>query len=250
MHKFFTPAHLFSETHATIEGDDVKHIYKVLRISPGEKVVINNLQGEEFLGQVEEVNKKEVIIKIIEPMDINNESPLNIYLFQGLPKAAKMDLIVQKCTELGIKEIIPIITERVDVKLKGEFKKLDRLQRIALEASKQSKRTVIPAVKEPLEFEAMLLEIEKMDLTVVPYENATGFGVKNMASKIENTKEIKNIGIIIGPEGGFESEEIETLKAKGAHIVTLGPRILRTETAGFTCLSLLQYELGDIGGKV
>lgn len=249
MHKFFTPAHLFSETHATIEGDDVKHIYKVLRISPGEKVVVNNLQGKEFLGQVEEVNKKEVIIKIIEPMDINNESPLNIYLFQGLPKAAKMDLIVQKCTELGIKEIIPIITERVDVKLKGEFKKLDRLQRIALEASKQSKRTIIPEVKEPEEFEAMLLAIEKMDLVVVPYENATGFGIKNMVSKIKNTKEIKNIGIIIGPEGGFESEEIETLKAKGANIVTLGPRILRTETAGFTCLSLLQYELGDVGGK-
>ncbi|SHI37845.1 16S rRNA (uracil1498-N3)-methyltransferase [Clostridium cavendishii DSM 21758] len=250
MHKFFTPANLFTETHATIEGDDVKHIYKVLRITQGEEVVVNNLEGKEFLGQVEEVNKKEVLVKLLKPMDINNESSLNVYLFQGLPKAAKMDLIVQKGTELGIKEIIPIITDRVDVKLKGEFKKLDRLQRIALEACKQSKRTFIPNVKEPIEFSDMVVRLKEMDLVVVPYENATGYGVKSMMNTLQNKESIKNIGIVIGPEGGFEQTEINNLKDEGAHIVTLGPRILRTETAGFTCLSLLQYELGDIGGKV
>ena len=249
MHKFFTPANLFTDTHATIEGEDVKHIYKVLRIETGEKVVINNLEGKEFLGQVEEVNKKEVIVKILEPMETNNESPLNIYLFQGLPKAAKMDLIVQKGTELGIKEIIPTITERVDVKLKGEFKKLDRLQRIALEACKQSKRTMIPKVNEPIEFKEMTEKIKSMDLVVVPYENATGYGIRNMMKEI-NSLNIRNIAIIIGPEGGFEEFEIENLRDKGAHIVTLGPRILRTETAGFTCASLLQYELGDVGGNI
>lgn len=249
MHKFFTPANLFTDTHATIEGEDVKHIYKVLRIEAGEKVVINNLEGKEFLGQVEEVNKKEVIIKILEPMETNNESPLNIYLFQGLPKAAKMDLIVQKGTELGTKEIIPVVTERVDVKLKGEFKKLDRLQRIALEACKQSKRTMIPKVNEPIEFNEMIEKIKNMDLVVVPYENATGYGIRNMMREI-NPLNIKNIAIVIGPEGGFEEFEIEDLRDKGAHIVTLGPRILRTETAGFTCATLLQYELGDVGGNI
>ena len=249
MHKFFTPANLFTDTHATIEGEDVKHIYKVLRIETGEKVVINNLEGKEFLGQVEEVNKKEVIVKILEPMETNNESPLNIYLFQGLPKATKMDLIVQKGTELGIKEIIPIITERVDVKLKGEFKKLDRLQRIALEACKQSKRTMIPKVNEPIEFKEMIEKIKSMDLVVVPYENATGYRIRNMMKEM-NPLNIRNIAIIIGPEGGFEEFEIENLRDKGAHIVTLGPRILRTETAGFTCASLLQYELGDVGGNI
>jgi 16S rRNA (uracil1498-N3)-methyltransferase len=249
MHKFFTPANLFTDTHATIEGDDVKHIYKVLRIEAGEKVVINNLEGKEFLGQVEEVNKKEVVIKILEPMETNNESPLNIYLFQGLPKASKMDLIVQKGTELGIKEIIPVVTERVDVKLKGEFKKLDRLQRIALEACKQSKRTMIPKVNEPIEFDEMIKKFENMDLVVVPYENATGYGIRNMMKKI-NPLNIRNVAIVIGPEGGFEEFEIENLRDKGAHIVTLGPRILRTETAGFTCAALLQYELGDVGGNI
>lgn len=144
MHKFFTPAHMFSDTHAKITGEDVKHIYKVLRVKAGEKVVVNNLESEEFLGEVEEVNKQEVSIKILEKLDVNNESNLNITLFQGIPKSAKMDLIVQKCVELGVSEIIPTITDRVDVKLKGEFKKLDRLNKIALEACKQSKRTVIP----------------------------------------------------------------------------------------------------------
>ncbi|MGL4742375.1 MAG: RsmE family RNA methyltransferase, partial [Sarcina sp.] len=136
MHKFFTKAELFTDTHAFIQGDDVKHIYKVLRVTKGEKVAINNLCGEEFLGEIEEVNKQEVIVKILEKLETNNESNLEIYLFQGMPKATKMDLIVQKGVELGIRGFIPVITNRVDVKLKGEFKKLDRLNKIALEASK------------------------------------------------------------------------------------------------------------------
>lgn len=249
MHKFFTPIELFTDTHATIIGEDVKHIYRVLRVTEGEKVVVNNLNGEEFLGEVEEVNKQEVSIKILEKLDINNESNLNITLFQGLPKAAKMDLIVQKCVELGINKIVPTITHRVDIKLKGEFKKLDRLNKIAQEASKQSKRTIIPKVESPIEFNEALKTMESLDLIVVPYENATGFGIKSMVQKLD-LNDIKSIGIMVGPEGGFEEEEIELLKSKGANIVTLGPRILRTETAGFTCTAILQYELGDVGGNI
>lgn len=249
MHKFFTPMELFTDTHATIIGEDVKHIYRVLRVTQGEKVVVNNLNGEEFLGEVEDVNKQEVSIKILEKLDINNESNLEITLFQGLPKAAKMDLIVQKCVELGINKIVPTITHRVDIKLKGEFKKLDRLNKIAQEASKQSKRTIIPRVESPIEFNEALKIMEALDLIVVPYENATGFGIKSMVQK-SNLNDIKSIGIMVGPEGGFEEEEIELLKSKGANIVTLGPRILRTETAGFTCTAILQYELGDVGGNI
>ncbi len=249
MHKFFTPMELFTDTHATIIGEDVKHIYRVLRVTQGEKVVVNNLNGEEFLGEVEDVNKQEVSIKILEKLDINNESNLNITLFQGLPKASKMDLIVQKCVELGINKIVPTITHRVDIKLKGEFKKLDRLNKIAQEASKQSKRTIIPTVENPIEFTNAIKSMEDLDLIVVPYENATGFGIKSMTKALDLSK-VKNIGIMVGPEGGFEEEEIEILKSKGANIVTLGPRILRTETAGFTCIAILQYELGDVGGKV
>lgn len=247
MHKFFVQKQNFVNNTAIIEGDDVKHIYKVLRLEPGEKVSINDLEGKEYLGRIEEVNKNKVIVSLLEELPVNNESPVNVYLYQGLPKSSKMDLIVQKATELGVKEITPIITERVVVKSElGEFKKVDRWNRIALEACKQCKRTLIPRINTPIEFEELISNLEAVDLVIVPYENETGFGIKNLIADIK--KEVKNIAIIIGPEGGFEEEEIERFKALGAYIVTLGPRILRTETAGFVCASLLLYELGDMGG--
>ena len=252
MHKFFTPKEFINGDVAKIIGDDVKHIYKVLRISEGEKVVLNNCEGAEYLAKVTNVSKQEVLLEIIEKLDLNNESDIKIYLFQGLPKSQKMDLIVQKGTELGITEFIPTITHRVDVKLKGEFKKLDRLNRIALEAAKQSKRSIVPRVIEPLEFEDVLGKINDLDLFIVPYENAENFGVKTLINKIrseEKASDIKSVGIFVGPEGGIEEEEIEKLKETGAHIVTLGKRILRTETAGFVATALIQYELSDLGGN-
>ena len=252
MHKFFTPKELINGDVAKIIGDDVKHIYKVLRISEGEKVTLNNCEGVEYLGRVKSVSKQEVLIDILEELESNNESDVNIYLFQGLPKSQKMDLIVQKGTELGITEFIPTITHRVDVKLKGEFKKLDRLNRIALEAAKQSKRSIIPKVLEPIEFDEVLEKINSLDLLIVPYENANNFGIKTLINELRkenNIDNIKNIGIFVGPEGGIEEYEIERLKDKGAYIVTLGKRILRTETAGFVATSLIQYELSDLGGN-
>lgn len=254
MHKFFTEPHNISETEGRILGDDVKHIYKVLRLSEGEEVVLNNCEGIEYLGEIETITKSEVIVKIIKRLDINNESKVKVHLFQGLPKGQKMDLIVQKGTELGVSEFIPVTTARVDVKLKGEFKKLDRLNRIALEACKQSKRSVIPQVKEVIDFNEAISELKKMDLIIVPYENAENFGIKTLVRKLERDNvdldNINSVGILIGPEGGFEESEIDTLKEQGAYIVTLGNRILRTETAGFTATALIQYELGDLGGKL
>ncbi|WP_032121926.1 16S rRNA (uracil(1498)-N(3))-methyltransferase [Clostridium amazonitimonense] len=247
MHKFFlSPQNIVLEE-ATIIGEDVKHIYKVLRLNVGENIIINNGNGEEYLGEITYIDKSFVKAKFIEKLEINNESPINIHLFQGLPKATKMDIIVQKNTELGIKEITPIITSRVDVKLKGEFKKLDRLQRIALEASKQSKRTLIPKINEPLDFKSFMEDIKTMDLVVVPYEDEVNLTIRDIVKSLD-VESIKNVAIIIGPEGGFEKEEIKELKEEGAKIVTLGPRILRTETAGFTATTLIQYELGDLGG--
>lgn len=250
MHKFFTPKENFIDKQAKILGDDVKHLYKVLRLNEGDKVVLNNCDGEEFLANIRTISKQEVIVDIEEKLEINNESKVKIYLFQGLPKAQKMDLIVQKGTELGITEFIPTLTERVDIKLKGDFKKLDRLNRIVLEAAKQSKRTIIPKVTEPVAFEDVLDRFKSLDLIIVPYENAENFGIKTLFND-ENidTSKIKTVGILVGPEGGFELSEINKLKENGAYIVTLGSRILRTETAGFVVTSLVQYELGDLGGN-
>lgn len=254
MHKFFTSKELINENIGKIIGDDVKHIMKVLRLTNGEKVVLNNCEGVEYLAEINEVNKQEVTLNILEKIDESNESDIKITLYQGLPKSQKMDLIVQKGTELGIFEFKPVITSRVDVKLKGEFKKLDRLNRICLEAAKQSKRSLVPKVLEPIEFEEVLKEMESLDLMLVPYENAEEFGVKSLINKFKkenvNLNDIKTVGILVGPEGGFEEEEIIKLKDKGAHIITLGKRILRTETAGFVAASLIQYELSDLGGVI
>lgn len=249
MHKFFVSNNLIDGDKAVIEGDDVKHIYKVLRLQIGDEIIINNLNGQEYLSRIDDINKKEVHVSIIEEIEGGNESPIRIHLYQGLPKSTKMDLIAQKGTELGISSITPVITERVVVKNEGEFKKVDRWQRIALEASKQSKRTLIPVINTPISFEAMIDTIKSMDLIVVPYENAEGYGIKKMVKNL-NVDSIIDIAIVIGPEGGFEEEEISKLKDIKAHIVTLGPRILRTESAGFVCTAILQYELGDVGGVV
>ncbi|NOH15727.1 16S rRNA (uracil(1498)-N(3))-methyltransferase [Clostridium cochlearium] len=249
MHKFFVPKENINNEKAIILGEDVKHIYKVLRLKKEDEVIINNCEGEEFLGEISYIDKKEVIVNIKKKLDINNESFIQIYLFQGMPKTSKMDLIVQKNCELGVREITPIITERVVVKqYGGQYKKLDRLEKIAIESSKQCKRTFIPKVNNPIEFEELLEKLKTMDLIVVPYENQQGFGMRNLINNIEKNKIIK-IGVVIGPEGGFEEEEIVELKNVGANIITLGPRILRTETAGFVTTSLLMYELGDLGGN-
>lgn len=250
MHKFFVPKQSIVDNVAIIDGEDVKHIYKVLRLKISDKVSINNGEGKEYIGEITLIDKKQVIVNLLEENPINNESPIEVYLFQGLPKSTKMDLIVQKNTELGVKAITPVITERVVVKTESsEFKKVDRWNRIALEASKQSKRSLVPQINIPVEFTNLLEELKQMDLVVVPYENEEGYGIKKLVQNINKMK-IKKVAIVIGPEGGFEESEILKLKEIGASIVTLGPRILRTETAGFTCLCLIMYELGDLGGVV
>ena len=247
MHKFFvTPNNIIGQK-AIIQGDDVKHIYKVLRLDVGDKILINNSQGQEYLGRISDVNKNSVTVDLLETLDQNAESNIQIDLYQGLPKSSKMDYIVQKATELGVNSIIPIITERVVVKSElGEFKKTDRWKRIALEACKQCKRTIIPEVKGPITFDELLEGLKDYDLIVVPYENKEHYGIKKMCQGIKD--EVKTVAIVIGPEGGFEEEEIRAMECKGAHIVTLGPRILRTETAGIVTAAILQYVLGDLGG--
>ena len=248
MHKFFVDRDSFTTHSVKIQGEDVKHMYRVLRLGPGDKISINDCMGKEYIGEIIDINKAEVNIRLLKEIDLNNESPLLVFLYQGLPKSAKMDLIVQKATELGVRKITPIITGRVEIKSElGEFRKTDRWRRIALEACKQCKRSFIPQVETPIEFEELLSQLKGIDLIVVPYENEEGKGIKAMMKEISNIN-IKSAAVIIGPEGGFEEAEIQKLKAVGAHIITLGPRILRTETAGFVAVSVLMYELGDMGG--
>ncbi len=243
MHKVFTGEIASGE--AILRGDDHKHISRVLRVRAGETVTVNDLQGHDFEGIVKDVQKDHTVITILRGIEGTNESPVRITLYQGMPKAGKMDLIVQKATELGAARIVPVITARVESASKGEYRKLDRLRRISLEASKQSKRTIIPEVAEPCELAKIADSLRRHDLIVVPYENAEGYGINRLRNEIG---EAYDIAVVIGPEGGFEEEEIRLLEGLGAKAVTLGKRILRTETAGMAAIAMLQMAFGDMGG--
>lgn len=248
MHKFFVESENITDNMAYIHGDDVNHISKVLRLKRGEEILISNGIGNEYLCSIDEIGKKEVKCVINKAFKNLTEATIKIVLYQGLPKSQKMDLIVQKCVEIGVVKIQPVITERVVVKPndKSSINKIERWNRIAEEAAKQSNRGIIPKVLEPITFDEAVEELSLMDLAVVPYEKEIGSGLKSL---LKDSNEIKNVGILIGPEGGFEESEIDICIKNKIHPVTLGPRILRTETAGFVASTIILYEAGDMGGQ-
>ncbi|KRQ86658.1 Ribosomal RNA small subunit methyltransferase E [Caloramator mitchellensis] len=246
MHKFFVKSNNINGNKINIEGEDVNHILKVLRLRKGEKIQVSDGEGNEYICEIDANDKKTVYCNVLESYRNETEPPLKITLFQGMPKAQKMDLIVQKCVEIGVVEIVPVITKRVVVKTEDRdiSNKIERWNRISYEAAKQSDRGIVPKVLNPISFEETIERLKNMDLSIVPYENEEGNGIKSLTSR----NDVKNVGILIGPEGGFEEEEIEICKVNGIIPVTLGPRILRTETAGFVASALILYEFGDLGG--
>lgn len=245
MQRFFVEPHqIDEEAHQIhITGSDVNHISNVLRMKTGEELWISDGSKYEYRCTIESFEPDEVLLHIVYSQEPEYELPCRIYLFQGLPKADKMELIIQKAVELGAYEIIPVETKRCVVKLDGRksAKKTARWQQIAESAAKQSKRMLIPNVHEVLTFREALKYAESMDVRLVPYELARG---------MQQTKEIlagiepgQSVGIFIGPEGGFEEKEIEAAIEGGAKPITLGRRILRTETAGLAILSVLMFQL-------
>ena len=209
----------------------------------GEEVRISDGGQKEYRCAIEAFSADEVLLHIIYAQEPDYELPSRIYLFQGLPKADKMELIIQKAVELGAYEIIPVETKRCVVKLDGKkaAKKVERWQQIAESAAKQSKRMLIPNVHQVLSFKEALKYAESMDIRLIPYELAKGMQeTKEILAAIEQGQ---SIGIFIGPEGGFEEKEVEAAISEGAKPITLGKRILRTETAGLAILSVLMFQL-------
>ncbi len=246
MHRFFVDKDNIENNKICITGEDVKHIKNVLRLNEGDIISVCDKQNTDYDVIILEFHKEMILCDILSTKISSSEPPVDIILYQGIPKSTKMDLIIQKSTELGIAKIIPVITERTIVKIqdrKKEEKKLERWQRISEEAAKQSKRGIIPDVCPILTFEEMLETLKDNSLTIVPYENEEKVGIKEVLKNNSN----KKINIIIGPEGGFEEWEIQSLESIGSKIVSLGPRILRTETAGFVASAIVLYELGDLG---
>ncbi|MCU9811420.1 16S rRNA (uracil(1498)-N(3))-methyltransferase [Paraclostridium sp. AKS81] len=230
-----------------IEGEDVKHISKVLRCRIGEELEICDNDNNEYICEITNIDKSQVELNIVEVVDIKRESDLKIKVYQGLPKGPKMEMILQKLTEVGVDEIILVQTKRTVVKVddKKEDKKIERWERIIYEAAKQSKRGKIPKLRGVLSFKEALDDMKENDFNIAPYENERTKSIKQAIKGVD----IKNIGIFVGPEGGFEDTEIKAIEEIGGQSVSLGPRILRTETASLVASSIVLYELSDLGGN-
>lgn len=243
MHHFFVTPEQVREDNIIIEGSDVNHIKNVLRMKVGEELEISDGDNKKYLCEIASMSSDEVCAMIKTELKVDTELPSKIYLFQGLPKSDKMELIVQKAVELGVYEIIPVATKRAVVKLddKKASKKIERWQAIAESGAKQSGRNVIPEVKNVMAFKEAVQYAKSLDILLVPYELAEGMSeTKALISTIQPGQ---SIGFFIGPEGGFETSEVEYAIENGAKAITLGKRILRTETAGLTTLSILMYHL-------
>lgn len=245
MQRFFvTPEQVRGEElEISITGSDVNHIANVLRMKEGEELEVSDGNNHIYLCAIGLIEEQQITVNIKEEQDVESELPCRIYLFQGLPKSDKMDLIVQKCVELGVYEVIPVTTKRTVVKLdeKKAAKRTERWNSIAEGACKQAGRGIIPRVTKPISFKEALILAAALDVRLIPYELA-----EDMVSTrqiLGNIRSGQTVGIFIGPEGGFEREEVEMAIEIGAKPITLGKRILRTETAGLAMLSILMFQL-------
>ena len=237
MPRFFVKPEAVNGDQIEITGNDVNHIKNVLRMNVGEEISVSDGAGKDYFGKIEQMDKSAIFVHIENSWDSYVELPAKLYLFQGLPKADKMELIIQKAVELGVYAIVPVVMKRTIVKLdaKKEAKKLTRWQQIAESAAKQSGRGLIPEVMAPVSFKEALNMASELEAAVLPYEKASG--MEDARTLVHSMRDKKSIGIFIGPEGGFDESEVEAAIAQGVHTMTLGRRILRTETAGLTALS-------------
>lgn len=230
-----------------LTGENYRHLRQVLRAKPGEKVLISDGEGTDYECTISEIHDAdgcaEEVLLHIDFVEEMHELPAEIYLFQGLPKQDKMELIVQKAVELGAHAVIPLDTKNTVVKLdeKRAAKKVERWQAIAEAAAKQSKRSIIPEVMPVMKWKEAMRFVENFDLRLIPYENAKD--IRHTMEELRKLPKHGKIAVFIGPEGGFADVEIEDAMAHGIEPITLGKRILRTETAAITSMSILMLTL-------
>lgn len=260
----------------TITGEDVRHIRSVLRSEPGDALELSDGSGADYEVTIERIEKDSIITNIVSARPNKTEPPVSITLFQGIPKADKMEYIIQKCVELGVNRIVPVMTTRTVVKLdnvRDAAAKTTRWKRIALEAAKQCDRGTVPVVEEPVRLGEALRLAEACELRLLPYEEETEGNLRQQLEKLKQQRQeqgqgqaqrqgqlksvqdgtescesgsANSIAVFIGPEGGFATAEVEKAVDSGFKSVSLGPRILRTETAGIAVITIIMYELGDM----
>lgn len=245
MSRYFVKNSQIEKDRIIINGEDFQHLKKVLRAVKGDNIVVC-CDGLDYLAEIDEIGNDYISSRILGSEKNATEPDLKVTLYQGLPKADKMEFIVQKCIELGVTEIFPVITDRCITKIntdKDAQNKISRWQKIALEAAKQCNRGIVPLIGMPLKFHEAVMIAAKKDLSIIPYEKESTDGFRKISA---DCTWVNSASIFIGPEGGFTEQEIQLAESRGIKKITLGPRILRTETAGMVALSLMMYELGDV----
>ena len=251
---FAEPSQVLGNTIEITDKGDIRHIIKVLRLKKGDAVQVSDSATWEYDTEIEEISSELVVLRICDKQKFAKEPELQITLFQGIPKAGKMELIVQKSVELGAYSVVPVFMERTVVTDKGNFsKKIERWQKVAGEAAKQCKRGIVPEVGSAVDFKKMCERLSGFDLVLFPYENEENRTIKDCLRKItaaagdsnggEAAPFPRTVAIIIGPEGGFSDKEADLLKEMGVNCVSLGKTILRTETAGLAAIAMTMYEL-------
>ena len=239
MQHFFVDYVDMESKKVSIGGDDYHHMKDVVRLKIGEDVVVSDKSGQDYNCVIEEYGE-EALLRVVYKYDSNCELPIKVYLFQGLPKADKFEFIIQKCVELGVCSIIPVNMKNCVVKVNDKTaNKIKRYRAIAESAANQSKRSIMPEVHDVMNFSEAIEYAKTLDKVFVPYECADG--MDKTRELFASIREGESVGIFIGPEGGFDDSEIKKATECGFEIITLGKRILRTETAGMYVMSVLSY---------
>ncbi len=243
MHHFFVDSSQINDEYVDITGSDVNHIKNVLRMKIGEEILVSNGVDKDYYCKIQEMSEELIRAEVLNVDYEGSELDCEFYLFQCLPKSDKMELIVQKAVELGAKEIIPVSSKRAIVKLdaKKADSKVKRWNAISESAAKQSRRVIIPKVNEVLSFKEALAYSKELDMNIIPYENYKD--MTETRAVVEKIKPGMKIGIFIGPEGGFDESEVDMAVENGIERISLGKRILRTETAGMAILSILMFKM-------
>lgn len=248
MNRFYVDKSQIKGEWVTITGEDVKHITRVLRLAAGDRVTICDGNNTDYEGIIEWTGKDEVKVRLGRAVETGTEADVEMVLYQAVAKGTKMELIIQKGTELGVSAFVPVITSRTVVRVEDQRdaqKKQQRWQRIAMEAAKQCRRGRIPIVKTVLGFDQALEEMAGFSLALLPHAAEGGLPIGHIPGK---AGDYGSIAIMVGPEGGFDDDEVKRAVQRGITIVNMGPRTLRTETAGIAAAAILMYRFGDLGG--
>lgn len=244
MNRFFIDE-VAGKTNNIIDKEDIKHISKVLRLDIDDEVEIVDREKKEYIMKIVDIKNDNICLEKVSSVDIQREDEIKVILYQGIPKGSKLEDICKNTTQAGIYQIIPVRFKRC-VATDVNDKKIQRLQKIMDESAKQCKRNEIPEIKMPLSFDEMMKDLEENDANILFYEDERNNTIRDFVQRIREKKDMKRIGIIIGPEGGIDEKELEVMKKGDIDILSLGNRILRTEIASIIAKSILTYELENI----